>query len=141
MGDSCEHQSPNSNILEQMVGKGNEDIVLINNVKTRALIDSGSMISTVTEEFLDRLEPKPEMLPLENFDLDIKVAGGYSLPYKGYVTVNVTVPFLKNEQIYVPMLVVPLTEYTETVPVIVGTNIIRRFKSVIVIFQRVGSLL
>ena len=28
------------------------------------------------------------------------------------------------------MLVVPLTEYTETVPVIVGTNIIRQFKSV-----------
>ena len=130
MGDSCDYQGPNSNILEQIVGKGNEDIVLINNVKTRALIDSGSMISTVTEEFLENLEPKPEMLPLENFDLDIKVAGGYSLPYKGYVTVNVTVPFLKNEQMDVPMLVVPLTEYTENVPVIIGTNIIRRFKSV-----------
>ena len=129
MGDSETSQGPNSNILEQIVGKGNEDKVFINKVETRALIDSGSMISTVTEEFLEHLEPKPEILPLENFDLDIKVAGGYSLPYKGYVTVNVTVPFLRHEQINVPMLVVPLTEYTETVPVIVGTNIIRQFKS------------
>ena len=97
MGYSCDYQGPNSSRLEQIVGKENKDIVLMHNVKTRALIDSGFMISTVTKEFLENLEPKPEMLPLENFDLDIKVAGGYFLPYKGYVTVNVIVPFLKNE--------------------------------------------
>ena len=58
-------------------------MVFVNKVETRALIDSVSMISTITEEFLDHLKPKPEILPLENVDLDIKVHGGFTLPYKG----------------------------------------------------------
>ena len=119
--------SPNSNILEQIVGEGNESIININKVSTSALIDSGSMISTCTEEFLEQLKPRPEILPLEDFELEIKVAGGYSLPYKGYTFVEVTVPFLSNKELNVPLLVVPQTEYNKTVPVVVGTNIIRRF--------------
>ena len=142
MEDSDIFQGCNSNILEQKVEKGNEDMVFINKVKTRALIDSGSMISTITGDFLDHLKPIPEILPLEKCDLDIKVADGFTLTYEEYVTVEVTVPFLQNEQISVPMLVVPLTEYTETVPVIVGTNIISSlslFRQITVIFRRVGS--
>lgn len=116
--------------MEQIVGEGNESIININKVPTSALIDSGSMISTCTEEFLEQLRPKPEILPLEDFELEIKVAGGYSLPYKGYTFVEVTVPFLSNEELNVPMLVVPQTEYNKMIPVVVGTNIIRQFSDI-----------
>ena len=50
-----------------MVGNENKDVVLINDVNTRALIDSGSSISTITEEFLDKLDPKPDIYPLDDF--------------------------------------------------------------------------
>lgn len=113
--------------MEQIVGEGNESIININKVSTSALIDSGSMISTCTEEFLDQLKPKPEILPLEDFELEIKVAHGYSLPYKGYTFVEVTVPFLSNKELNIPLLVVPQTEYNKMIPVVVETNIIRRF--------------
>ena len=84
-----------SDTLELMVGKENYDIVRINNVETRALIDSGSQISTITEEFLDQLQPKPEIFDLDNLNLDVKVAGGYSLHYKGLISVKTSVPFIQ----------------------------------------------
>ena len=45
-----------SNILEQIKGKGNESSIFINQIRTKALIDSGSMVSTITEEFLQQLD-------------------------------------------------------------------------------------
>ena len=67
------------------MGKENHDIVFINNVETRALIDSGSQISTIAEEFLDQLQPKPKIFNLEDLNLDVKVSGRYSLHYKGLI--------------------------------------------------------
>ena len=61
-----------------MVGTQNKDEVLINDVYTRALIDSDSSIITVTKELLDKLDPKPEIYSLADFELDIKTAGGHS---------------------------------------------------------------
>ena len=114
-----------------MVGNENKNVVLINDVNTRALIDSGSSISTITEEFLDiKLDLKPDIYPLDDFDLDIQTAGGHSLPYKGYKRVDVKAPFIDGDFLRVPMLVVPLTDYNSIVPVIIGTNVIRRFKAV-----------
>ena len=120
----------NTNTLEQMVGKENHDIVLINNVETTALIDSGSQISTITEEFLESFNPKPRIFNLKNLNLDVKVAGGYSLPYKGLISVQTSVPFIKDEYIDTLMLVVPQTEHNRTVPVISGTNVLNRLKAV-----------
>lgn len=110
-----------------MIGKENDDIILINNVGAKALIDSGSSISTITEEFLQTLNPQPEISSLEDFDLDVRAAGGHSLSYKGYVVVEVNIPFSNGEPLQSIMLVMPETDYTTKVPVIVGTNIIRRF--------------
>ena len=120
----------NTNTLEQMVGKENHDIVLINNVEATALIDSGSQISTIKEEFLESFNPKPRIFNLKDLNLDVKVAGGYSLPYKGLISVQTSVPFIKDEYIDTLMLVVPQTEHNRTVPVIIGTNVINRLKAV-----------
>ena len=40
-------KSPNSNLLGRMIGKGDEGFININNVAIKALIDSGSQISTI----------------------------------------------------------------------------------------------
>ena len=116
----------NGSILEQMIGTENEGVVYINGKETRALVDTGSSISTVTEAFLNTLDPKPEIMSIEDFDLEIKGAGGQTLPYHGYAKADVQVSFLADRIITVPLLVVPLTEYNTRVPIIAGTNIISR---------------
>lgn len=92
----------------------------------KGLIDTGSMISTICEDVLDLITPKPQIHALE--ELNVKCADGRSLPYLGYVEVTVELPFLEGRAIHVPLLVVTMTDYNKLVPVIVGTNIIRRCK-------------
>ena len=60
-------KSPNSNILGRMIGKGNEGFIIINSVAMKALIDSGSQISTITEESLDQLDPRPKLRSMDDF--------------------------------------------------------------------------
>ncbi|CAG2226862.1 unnamed protein product [Mytilus edulis] len=108
-----------------MVGMENQSIIQVNSMKCKALIDSGSMISTVSDHVLDLMKPVPEVKDLDDFELSVSVAGGSKLPYIGYVEVEVQIPFLPGESFYVPMLVVPRSDYTNKVPVIVGTNILR----------------
>lgn len=110
-----------------MVGKANEANVIVNSVKCRALIDSGSMISTISSSMLNKLKPVPEIRDLSDLCLTINVAGGATLPYQGYVEVKVKVNFMSKEEIYVPLLVVSPTEYNKNVPIVVGTNIIKLF--------------
>ena len=96
----------------------------INNIETRALIDSGSMVTTISQHFVDSLKPAPELLELENLNLELRGANGGVLPYLGYVEVLVSSAELATE-VAIPALVVPDTEYNMTVPIIVGTNVIR----------------
>ena len=131
MRDEKEHsKSPNSNILGRMIGKGNESLININNVEIKALLDSDSQISTITEECLKQLHPQPEIRSLDDFELDIRSAGGHSVPYKGYTIVEVSVPFIEGVSELIPMLIVSQTEYSKTVPIIAGTNIINFFHNI-----------
>ena len=57
-----------------MVGSSNEAEVEINGCKCKALVDSGSMISTISESVLKNLNPVPEILSLKNFLLSVSVA-------------------------------------------------------------------
>ena len=115
-----------------MVGKANESEIFINDFRSKALIDSGSMISTISSSVLNRLKPVPEIKDLSNLGLTVNVAGGATLPYLGYVEVKIKVNFISSEDIFVPLLVVNATEYNKNVPVVVGTNIIKDLSSVYV---------
>ena len=117
----------NQTLLTRMIGRANESFVFVNGVRCRSLIDSGSMISTISEKFLRCLDPVPEVKCLDEFSLSINVAGGMSLPYLGYVELEIRVDFL-NDPLYVPLLVVSATDYNQNVPVVIGTNIIRPCK-------------
>ena len=94
------------------------------------MIDSGSQINKITQNCLEQLNPRPILRSMDDFGLDIRSAGGHSIPYKGYVIVDVSAPFIDGVSKLIPMLVVPLTEYNKTVPVIVGTNILNLFHDV-----------
>ena len=59
--------------------------------------------------------------------LSVVTAVGNKVPYKGYIDVSVSVPFLGNMIIKRSCLVVQDTEYNRKVPVIIGANVIRYY--------------
>ena len=112
--------------MPHMVGSPNEDVIWMEGQNIKALIDTGSQINTISVDALDSLNPKPLIRPCK--ELEIKRADGNTLPYLGYVAVLVDLPFFMNNPVVRLFLVVPTTEYNKSVPVIVGTNLLREFK-------------
>ena len=96
-------------------------------MKTYALINSGSMITTISEDFYNLLRPLPQLQLLSKLDnFTVEGAGGHDLPHSGYIECTIEVPFLAKQSFEVPVLVVPTTQYSLKVPVVVGTNVIRQ---------------
>ena len=112
-----------------MVGHTNEVEVLINAASCRGLLDSGSMVSSISESFYSALDPKPELHSLTDFSLDVSSANGSSVPYMGYVVVDIGIPTVDLDPVSVPVLIVQDTKYSSTVPVIIGTNVLNFFKT------------
>ena len=66
-----------------MVGPANVGRLLICGVETTGLIDSGSMISTISESFYRSMDPVPELGDTKDFGIDLAVYGanGSQLAY------------------------------------------------------------
>lgn len=94
----------------------------INGISVKCLIDTGSMISTVSESFYRSHMRELEIHPIT--DLVVRQAGGSPLPYLGFVEAEVRVPD-QEQGVESLLLVVPDTEYHHSVPVLIGTNILR----------------
>ena len=79
---------------------GHENIseIIINGVRTKSLVDTGSQISTISEGYLKHLNPVPEIRTLDELELDVKCADGQSLQYKGYVAVDVQSTSSENQE-------------------------------------------
>lgn len=107
-------------ILDKVVGHTNIACIKINGIQSSALIDSGSQISTITEDFYNSLENKS----MDNFDLECKNASGGTIPYKDYIHANIETEFT-SQPVSTVLLVVPLHG---TVPILLGTNVIREVR-------------
>ena len=55
--------------------------------------------------------------------ITVEGASGHNIPYLGYVEVDIGAPG-HNVNVQAPVLVVPSTEYSKRVPVILGTNVL-----------------
>ena len=88
-------------------------------------MDTGSTVSTVSSSFYQEHLPQKE---IRNFDsiLELHCADGSTLPYQGYIEVNINAPGLQNDKSYPCIfLVVDDTAYHQTVPLLIGTNILK----------------
>ncbi|KAH3794378.1 hypothetical protein DPMN_147911 [Dreissena polymorpha] len=110
-----------------MVGDANLSTITINGKETTALIDSGSQVSVVTETFYSRMTPKPELMSLHEFDLELKAANSTRIPYSGYIQATIGSNIL-DMNIETILLVAPVSESHGSAHVIIGTNIIRYMK-------------
>ncbi|KAH3849933.1 hypothetical protein DPMN_092337 [Dreissena polymorpha] len=82
---------------------------------TNVLVDSGSMVTLVSESFYNSLEPKPDLCSMSCFNLDLVGVCGTSLPYLGYIEGDILIPSILEPSIIVPILIVPG---------IIGTNVL-----------------
>ena len=84
----------------------------------KALVDSGSQISTVTEKLANLMGWK--IKSLKNI-LDIEETGGVRVKYKGYVEALLEIPQVKNFKEPSLFVVISDSEYGKQVPVQIGT--------------------
>ena len=129
MGQILKSQDPNKFHIqtpENLVGHSNEVHVKLEGQVENALLDTGSTISTLSENFFRKLHElyHCELRPL-NMILEVESASGDSLPYLGYVEINLEVPETKLYSKPCLFLVVPDTKYNSRVPILIGTNILQ----------------
>lgn len=127
---TCVHSAPQMECSGEtnsssLVGPMNEDFVVVNSVPCRALIDSGSQITSITEEFWHQHPTLGNLRP-EEVDIRIEGAGGHEVPHQGVLRLNLS--FLDQTYAAVPVFVVPATQYRKSVPLLLGTNVIRASK-------------
>ena len=72
----------------KLVGQTNEVEVLIDKKPSRALLDTGSCVSLVSESFYEANLSDSELMPVGNI-LNIECADGEGLPYKGYIEAEI----------------------------------------------------
>ena len=122
-----EEVSSNTSPKCELLGPANEAEVMIGGLMCAALIDTGSMITSVsTNYFKEHLEDIYPLQPLDS--LMVEGAGGENLPYLGYIDAALMVPDCMMEELGVPILVIKDTSYNSRVPVVVGTNVIKVLK-------------
>ena len=120
------NSSPNFlNKRNRLVGRANESTCFVEGVMCQALLDTGSMVTTISETFYQEHLSYLELHAVDSV-LDVKCANDASLPYSGYIEVRIT---FNSEDNVSPdsdalVLVVPDTSYNRRVPLVIGTNFI-----------------
>ena len=95
---------------------------MLEGVEMTALVDTGSQVSALTEVFCTEMGLR--ILPLRNWIggvLHLKGMGNISIPYKGYIEANITVPDLPQYNEDMLFLVISDYKHGERVPVQIGT--------------------
>ena len=117
------YHSPDS--LVWLLGNANEVMVVVEEVETIVLVDTGSHISTLTERFCTDMGLR--ILPLGDLIWGVLYLKGIRhiwIPYKEYVEVSLTIPDLPQYNEDMLLLVIADHKYGERVPVQIGTQVI-----------------
>ena len=92
--------------------------LILNGTTLKALVDSGSQISTITESVAKLLGLRVKSL--KNI-LDIEGMGGIRVKYKGYVEATLNLSQVRNFEEPCLFVVVNDSEYGKRVPTQIGT--------------------
>ena len=119
----------NPNPWARILGRANETDVEIDGIISKALIDSGAMISMMSKDYC--YECGYEIQLLEHL-VPIEGSGGASVLYLGYVGVRMHIPGINSFDRDVIMLICPTTpRYHQRVPIQVGSHVIDQVTSCI----------
>ena len=120
----------NPDPIAQLVGHFNEVPVVIDRPEVTALIDLGAQVLSVSTQFCKDLA-----LPIQPLGwlLESEGTGGAAIPYLGFVEVNLQIPGIRNYNEDVLLLVIPTMAYSKMVPVMVGSKIIDKALSLMIV--------
>ena len=76
------------------------------------------------------MNPQPVLHQLSELKVSVTGAGGDDIPYLGYIEVDIQLPQINDNVYTVPVLIVYNTDYNLTVPVLIGTNVIKMLDNV-----------
>ena len=108
-------------VWEKLVGRANEERIFINGQPVTALLDTGSQVTHVSDDFC--LANGIEIHPIAKL-VNIEGTGGNSIEYLGYAEASLFLPMgCQTFSIEALLLVLPTTEYLRKVPVSIGTTI------------------
>ena len=104
----------------------NEVTVKANGIIASALLYTGSTVSTVSESFYLQYLGNQHIQTLNRI-LHIACADGEEMPYLGYITVDFELPgtSTSDRPQHCLLLAVPDSMYNSSVPLMIGTNILK----------------
>ena len=103
----------NPDPLYRLVGEVNETTVLVEGQRARALIVSGSQLSSISLAWVKKLKLNPQQLQSM---LQIEGSGGLDVSYLGNVETHLRVPEVKAFDTDVLLLIVPDSVHTSVLP-------------------------
>ena len=105
----------------RLIGRANEEQIIINGHPVNALLDNGSQVTHVSEAFC---QAKGLQINPLNQLVEVEGTGGNSIKYVGYIEANLTLPLGSQPfEVEALLLVLPSTDYQKRVPVAIGTTI------------------
>ena len=104
--------------MVRFIGEANETNIIIENERVKGLIDSGAQVFSISDTFASKLGLKIKQLDTL---LDLEPTGGRQVPYNGYIELRMRVPNVRAFDLDVLMLVIPESEYSQRVPITIGT--------------------
>ena len=107
----------NPNPLYRLVGEVNETTVLVEGQEDRALIDSGSQLSSISLVWVKKLNLKPQQL---QSIFQIEGSGGLDISYLGYMETHLGVHEVKAFDTDVLLLIVHDSVHIMHTPIILG---------------------
>ena len=106
-----------------LVGERHETMVLVDGKKCKALLDSGSQVTCISNAYYNSRLGHRELKPLH--DLGVTGAGGQNVPYLGYIEVDLTPLKVEagiEKKVTTLALVLPDTKVNAETPLLIGTN-------------------
>lgn len=85
--DSPIHNMSSQNMLSRIVGHANESKIFMNGLETRALVDTGSMVTCLSKKCYQSQQCKPKLHDIQDFELKVYSADSNSLPFSGFLEV------------------------------------------------------
>ena len=116
-----------NNTDSDLIGEICEASIEVYNIPTKALLDTGLTVSTISHKFYN---DNFSDIPIQKLDtlLNIECADGKNLPYEGFIETHITSRGLSPpSQQNCILLVIPDSSYSTSVPIILGTNIFSHF--------------
>ncbi|XP_067381076.1 uncharacterized protein [Channa argus] len=132
MIDSTKSELTREQVIERAIGKCPVVDVMLNKVATCCLLDTGSQVSTITDEFFRKhlLGDDDAMLATSSW-LKLTAANGLEIPYQGYVELEVETMGLKIPNC--GFLVLKASDgVTPAEHCIIGMNVIHKCRQLVV---------